>query len=123
MKYILIIVVACIVVIALVVITMIRIQLKNRVVVLTEKIKNIHTDYDRINNCKLLIPQAPFYDIRTDLDSVFRGNIISAAQKREFIDFYVEYYQEAKSLVEKHESFKIYDFSDDILDLLGILKI
>lgn len=97
MKYVLIIAVVCIVVIALVVITIIRIQLKNRVVKLTEKIKNIHSDYDRINNCKLLIPQDPFFDIRTDLDSVFRGNIISATQKREFIDFYVEYYQEAKS--------------------------
>ncbi len=119
MKYILIIVVACIVVIALVVITIIRIQLKNRVVELTEKIKNIHSDYDRINNCKLLMPKDSFYDIRTDLDSVFRGNIISATQKREFRDFYVEYYQEAKSLVEKHESFKIYDFSDDILGFIS----
>lgn len=119
MKYVLIIAVVCIVVIALVVITIIRIQLKNRVVKLTEKIKNIHSDYDRINNCKLLIPQEPFYDIRTDLDSVFRGNIISATQKREFIDFYVEYYQEAKSLAENLETYKIYDLSDDILGFIS----
>lgn len=46
-------------------------------------------------------------DIRSDLESAFYGEIITARQKEKFIRYYLPYYEEGVTLLKKYSIFKV----------------
>ena len=91
------IVVICVVAISIVVIALLRIRLKIKNQELSEKLSNISSYSEN----------GLFIDFPADLGNVFSGEIISATQEKDFVSHYKSYFQEAHSLVNKLEAFKI----------------
>jgi len=103
---------SCIITISIVVIVVVRTRLKNESEELSERIKHICTYSEKFSNKQaqqgLSKPDdAVFVDIATDLNTAFQGEIISATQGMEFTNHYKPYYQEAHSLAEKLETYRI----------------
>ena len=85
--------------VALFIIVAIRMHLKNKSKELTEKLLQISAYSEKSSYV--------FIDIPADLNNVFYGKIISAAQEKDFTNHYISYFQEAYSLVKKLETFNI----------------
>lgn len=104
--------IALICLLALFIIVAIRIYLKNKSKELTEKLNQISaysekSNYEQAQEKLSKLNDAVFIDIPSDLNNVFYGKIISAAQEKDFTNHYISYFQEAYSLVKKLETFNI----------------
>ena len=98
--------------VALFIIVAIRMHLKNKSKELTEKLLQISaysekSSYEQAQERLSKLNDAVFIDIPADLNNVFYGKIISAAQEKDFTNHYISYFQEAYSLVKKLETFNI----------------
>ena len=98
--------------VALFIIVAIRMHLKNKSKELTEKLLQISaysekSSYEQAQERLSKLNDAVFIDIPADLNNVFYGKIISAAQEKDFTNHYISYFQEAYSLVKKLEAFNI----------------
>ena len=87
-------------------------HLKNKSKELTEKLLQISaysekSSYEQAQERLSKLNDAVFIDIPADLNNVFYGKIISAAQEKDFTNHYISYFQEAYSLVKKLEAFNI----------------
>ena len=87
-------------------------HLKNKSKELTEKLLQISaysekSSYEQAQERLSKLNDAVFIDIPADLNNVFYGKIISAAQEKDFTNHYISYFQEAYSLVKKLETFNI----------------
>lgn len=87
-------------------------HLKNKSKELTEKLNQISaysekSSYEQAQERLSKLNDAVFIDIPADLNNVFYGKIISAAQEKDFTNHYISYFQEAYSLVKKLEAFNI----------------
>ena len=98
--------------VALFIIVAIRMHLKNKSKELTEKLLQISaysekSSYEQAQERLSKLNDAVFIDIPADLNNVFYGKIISAAQEKDFTNHHISYFQEAYSLVKKLEAFNI----------------
>lgn len=98
--------------VALFIIVAIRMHLKNKSKELTEKLNQISaysekSSYEQAQERLSKLNDAVFIDIPADLNNVFYGKIISAAQEKDFTNHHISYFQEAYSLVKKLEAFNI----------------
>lgn len=105
-------IIICFVVVALVVITVIRVRLKNKSKALSKKLDGIpnyssKSSYEEAHERLSRLNDAIFVDIPTDLNNGFEGQIISATQGKDFINYYKPYFQEAYSLAKKLRAFHI----------------
>ena len=87
-------------------------HLKNKSKELTEKLLQISaysekSSYEQAQERLSKLNDAVFIDIPADLNNVFYGKIISAAQEKDITNHYISYFQEAYSLVKKLETFNI----------------
>lgn len=87
-------------------------HLKNKSKELTEKLFQISaysekSSYEQAQERLSKLNDAVFIDIPADLNNVFYGKIISAAQEKDFTNHHISYFQEAYSLVKKLETFNI----------------
>ena len=106
------IVVICIIAISICYIAITRIRLKNKSKELSEKLSHISSysdksNYEQARERLSELNNGAFIDIPSDLNSVFSGKIISATQKKDFVNHYKSHFQEAYSLVKKLEAFNI----------------
>lgn len=126
-------VVFVIVAVSAVAITLIRVHLKNKLKNFSEKITHIPSYRDKSNSeseCEGLevLSIGNFIDIPTDLTSAFNGKIISSTQKKDFVNHYNPYFQEANALLNKLEVYKIYpseilsSFIDDFRSIDSLVK-
>lgn len=104
--------ISCVAVIAIMVITVVRIRLKNKHKSFSKKLDSISTyshklSYEEAHERLSRLNDAVFIDIPTDLNNNFNGKIISATQGTDFINYYKPYFQEAYSLVKKLKIFNI----------------
>lgn len=115
-------IIVCIISISIFVIAIERIRLKNKARTLSDKLYNIpsynrKSTYGKDLNKLTILNDARFISISTDLDNSFSGQVISASQGIEFINYYEPYFQEANSLVIRLKTFKITP-SDIIVNLI-----
>lgn len=101
-------IVAAVVVIAIVATRFLSLKRKSKK--LSEQIANI-TPYSGINKRRKNELQQSngsfFIDIETDLSNSFDGSVISSHEEQQFINHYVEFFQEADSLLRSLEIFHI----------------
>ena len=101
-------IVAAVVVIAIVATRFLSLKRKSKK--LSEQIANI-TPYSGINKRRKNELQQSngsfFIDIETDLSNSFDGSVISSHEEQQFINHYVEFFQEADSLLRRLEIFHI----------------
>lgn len=112
----------CVVAILLIVIVILRVCLKNKLNKLTEKLNQLspYSEKSDDEDVKKRFSQQnknAVIDIETDLKTVFYGLIISTRQERDFTNNYLQYYQDAHSLVKKLKFFMITP-SDVVLKLI-----
>lgn len=98
-------IIICIIAISLLVIAIIRKQLKTKNEKLSKKISL--SGYEQTKENVLKVNKTPFIDIPTDIDNAFHGKIISESQYKELVDYYSPYFQEANSLVRILHAFSI----------------
>lgn len=104
--------ISCVAVVAIMVITVIRIRLKNKSKAFSKKLDSISTyshksGYEEAQERLSSLNDAVFIDIPTDLNNGFNGKIISATQGIDCITYYKPYFQEAYSLAKKLKTFNI----------------
>lgn len=102
----------CIIAILLVVIVMVRMRLKKKSKELSEKLSHVSSyseksSYEQAHERISALNSETLIDIYADLNNVFCGKLISAAQEKDFINHYKPYFQEAYSLLKKLETFNI----------------
>ena len=105
-------VICSIITILVIVIAMIRTRLKNKSSELSEKLNQISlysekSNYEQARERVSALNEREFIDIPTDLNNGFYGKIISAAQEKDFINYYRPHFQEVYSLLKKLEAFNI----------------
>lgn len=105
-------IIICFIATSVVVIATIRIYLKHKSKILTEKLNNLsayckksESEYAHGNISTLNILGS--IDIPTALKNEFHGKIITATQEKDFTNYYTSYYNEASSLVKRSETFNI----------------
>ena len=96
----------CIIAILLVVIVMVRMRLKKKSKELSEKLSHVSSyseksSYEQAHERISALNSETLIDIYADLNNVFCGKLISAAQEKDFINHYKPYFQEAYSLLKK----------------------
>lgn len=122
-----------IVAVSAVAITLIRIHFKNKLKKFSENLTHIPSYRDKSNaepGCEGLevLSIGNFIDIPTDLTNAFNGKIISSTQKRDFVNHYNPYFQEANALLNKLAVYKIYppeilsSFIDDFKSIDSLVK-
>ena len=104
--------VICIITISICYIAITRTRLKNKSKELSEKLNHISSysnksNYEQARERLSALNNGAFIDIPSDLNSTFSGKIISATQKKDFVNHYKPHFQEAYSLVKKLEAFNI----------------
>ena len=120
MQYFLVIVI-CVIVIPAVVVVVVRKYLKRESKKLSDELNHLppYKDIgDRTLATECLPEFYPAVDIQSDLNNCFRGEIISATQKKNFIDYYAPYYEAAHSLFGKCKAFGVTQI-ETILNLVS----
>lgn len=92
-------------VVLLIVMVTMRAKLKGKSKKLLEKLKQIPSysekSKENVNKAK------EFVDISTDINNSSQNKIISASQKKEFVNHYITYFQEINSVINKLSAFNI----------------
>lgn len=102
-----IIVVICLGVIVAVGIAVVRMRLKKQAKELSDRLSHIAAYRDKSNTEQVESKDVVSTDIPAALSSCFEGRIISAAQEKEFTDYYSLYFQEVYPLLRKLDMYKV----------------
>lgn len=89
----------------------VRVTIRKRLIIksneLSEQIEGLPSYIEKSGERMSILNNGAFIDIPSDLNNAFYGNIISATQEKDFINYYKYYYQEAYSLQKKLDAFNL----------------